>query len=231
MRSTFLGPNRSLVMAKHAMVATSHTLASAAAHQAYLNGGNAMDAALTAVIVQGVVDPAMTGVGGDCFCLIAQDGAPVRALNGSGRSPSGADLSDLKGQSITMTSPAAITVPGAVHAWGELHAQFGTLPWAALFEVAIGYARDGFPVLERVAYDWQGATADLQASATAAPLYLRGGAAPAPGETWRLPDLARTLEQIAKHGAASFYTGELAEQMVAHCQACLLYTSPSPRDA
>lgn len=219
MRSSFLNSARASAMGKNTMVATSHPLASLAAQQAYAKGGNAMDAALTAVIVQGVVDPAMTGIGGDCFCLVGQDRECVQAYNGSGRSPAGASVDSLGGKPIGMTDAAALIIPGAVGAWEDLHARYGKLPWADLFSAAISYAKDGFPVFERVAYDWAGSQEDLAASGSARAKYLKSdGSAPKAGDIWQLPDLAKTLETLAKDGAPAFYQGPLADQMLALCQ-------------
>ena len=229
MRQNFQQLGRSHAMGHRAMVCTSHPLATAAAHRAFLRGGNAMDAALTAVIVQGVVEPAMTGLGGDCFCLIGDGDGQVTAFNGSGATAKRAQLADLQGRAITMTDAAAITVPGAVDAWAQLHRAHGSLPWAELFTDAIAYARDGFAVHERVAQDWATAQPALSASPSAAPVYLDiDGQAPGPGTTWRLPALAKTLECLAQEGPRAFYHGELAQAMVAHCQA--LGGVHSPKD-
>ncbi len=219
MRSSFLDGARATAMGQNTMVATSHPLASLAAQAAYAKDGNAMDAALTAVIVQGVVDPAMTGIGGDCFCLVTRDGEEVQAYNGSGRSPAAACVETLGGQAIAMTHAAALTIPGAVGAWQDLHARYGQLPWADLFSAAIAYARDGFPVFERVAYDWADSQSNLAASTSAGSIYLRpDGSTPKAGDMWQFTDLAATLQTLADEGAGAFYKGPLADQMLALCQ-------------
>ena len=202
------------------MLCASHPVASAAGLRSLSKGGNAFDAALTAVIVQGVVDPAMTGLGGDCFCLIAKDNQSVRAFNGSGSSARGACLSDIEGPSIGSRDAAALTIPGAVDAWAQLHRRFGALPWASLFTDAIAYADQGFAVHERVAHDWALAAPDLRMSATASRVYLHDdGSSPEPGTRWRLPELAQTLKTLAEQGSDAFYKGELAAAMLAHCRA------------
>ena len=171
----------------------------------YAAGGNAMDAALTAVIVQGVVDPAMTGIGGDCFCLVGQSNGSVRAFNGSGRSAAAASIEDLAGQPIAMTDGAAITVPGALDAWVQLHDAYGNLPWARLFEHAITFAQEGFVVQERVAADWAFAQLHLS-KASAASTYLHAnGLAPKAGEVWRLSHLAST-QRLSHKGGGAFFT-------------------------
>ena len=219
MRSDFVTPLRSNALGTRAMAASSNPLATASAQQIFNKGGSAMDAALTAVIVQGVVDPAMTGIGGDCFCLVAQDGKAVEALNGSGPTPAAARLEDLGEEAITMTNPAAITIPGAVDAWAKLHERYGKLPWTDLFTSAIFYAEQGFAVQERVAHDWQLSIPNLAKSPSAKNVYLRpDGSAPQAGDIWHLPDLARTLKTVANEGPLAFYEGPLAEAMVSHCQ-------------
>ena len=219
MRSNFLSSGRSAAMGRATMVASSHPLASLAAQQAYGRGGNAMDAALTAVIVQGVVEPAMTGIGGDCFALVARDGSAVAAYNGSGRSPAAASLANLHNKPIGLTDAAALTIPGAVAAWHDLHERYGQLPWADLFTAAISYAKAGFTVFERVAQDWADFRDQLEASPSARAVYLRpDGSAPGPGDLWHLPELATTLATLADEGAGAFYKGPLADQMLRLCQ-------------
>ncbi|MDN5568250.1 MAG: gamma-glutamyltransferase [Paracoccus sp. (in: a-proteobacteria)] len=154
----FLSGRRPSTYAGRAMVATSHPLATAAGLGVLAKGGNAVDAAISASAVQAVVDPLMTGIGGDCFALYAPKGGKVMALNGSGRAPAAATIDALKaaglGDSIPQTSPHAVTVPGAIAAWCRLHADCGSLPLADLFAAAIDYARNGYPVTPRVAQDW-----------------------------------------------------------------------------
>ncbi len=220
MRRNFQDLQRSHVIARHGMVCASHPLASAAGVRVLYEGGNAMDGALAAVAVQGVVDPAMTGIGGDCFCLVARDNQFVRAFNGSGRSAYGACLDDIGSQPIGLQDPAALTIPGAVEAWSQLHQHFGALPWANIFTDAIAYAEHGFAVHERVAHDWALAAPDLRTSPTASRIYLRDdGASPEPGNRWRFPELAQTLKTVASQGPDAFYRGQLAAAMLAHCRA------------
>ncbi len=218
MRTKFLNTQRSHTIAENGLACSSHPLSSAAALRAFNIGGNALDAALTAVIVQGVVDPGMTGIGGDCFCLIGQDREQVRAFNGSGRTPAKASISDLGGEIISAQEPAAITVPGAVEAWAKLHKEYGKLEWSQLFEDAIKLASEGFPVHERVAHDWGQETANLANSETARDQFLnRKLKSPTAGQRWRLPKLSRSLTSIANQGIEPFYRGELARAMVSYC--------------
>ncbi|GBD44762.1 Putative gamma-glutamyltransferase YwrD [bacterium HR40] len=211
-------PGRSTVYARGGMAATSHPFATLAALEILRRGGNAVDAAIAACAVQGVVEPQSTGIGGDCFALFAPASGGVVALNGSGWAPAAASserLSALGLERIEAESPHSVTVPGAVAAWELLQRQHGRLSFAEVLEPAIGYARDGFPVFPRVAFDWQRGEARLRRTPAAADAYLPGGAAPAPGQIVRLPALARTLEILAQRGAEAFYRGELASRMVA----------------
>jgi gamma-glutamyltranspeptidase/glutathione hydrolase len=213
----FARPGRSPVHAGAAAVATSHPLASLVAVETLRAGGNAVDAAIAAVAVQCVVDPLMTGIGGDCFALYAPKGASVPiALNGSGRSPAAAhDAWYLEhGVTIEPTSPHAVTVPGAVAAWSRLLADHGTRDLAALLRPAIAYAEDGYPVQPRVAFDWARNAARVAADPVSAALFLPGGAAPKAGTRMRNLRLAATLRRIAGDGARGFYEGPVARDMV-----------------
>ena len=218
----FFSARRPDTLASRAMIATSHPLATAAGLEVLGRGGLAVDAALAAVAVQCVVDPLMTGIGGDCFALYAPKGGAVRALNGSGHAPAGATLEALRAAGLTdeipQTSPHAVTIPGAISAWCRLHADYGTLPLDQIFARAIAYARDGYPVTPRVAQDWAANAALVGGDAHAAALFLPGGAAPLAGERHAQPLLADRLTEIAAHGAAAFYEGETASRMAAHLQ-------------
>ncbi|MBV9590398.1 MAG: gamma-glutamyltransferase, partial [Hyphomicrobiales bacterium] len=154
----FMKPGRSVAVAERGMVATSHPLATLAALDMLRGGGNAMDAAITAVAMQSVVDPHMTGIGGDCFCLYAKCAALPLALNGSGRSPAAAKLEwylEHGHASIPDLTPHAVTVPGAVDAWCRLAADHGTKGMDELLAPAIRAAEEGFRITPRVARDWE----------------------------------------------------------------------------
>jgi gamma-glutamyltranspeptidase/glutathione hydrolase len=182
-------------------------------------GGNAMDAAIAACAVQCVVDPMQTGIGGDCFAIVAPGGSgTVEGLNGSGRAPGRLTADFLLGQGIdgiSLTSPHAVTVPGAIDAWVKLHEKYGSLPFAELLAPAIDCAENGFVVTQRTSVDWALAAGKLAGNEAAHALYSRNGKTPAAGSVWRLPELAATLRAIARHGRAAFYDGPLAEKMVA----------------
>ncbi len=208
------GGARSPVLASNGMVATSQPLASAAALRVLEDGGNAADAAITAAAVLNVVEPTMTGIGGDMFALVSIDGhgRPV-GLNGSGWAGSRASL-DAVGFRSVLSRVQTVTVPGAVSGWFQLHARFGTLPFARLLEPAIHYADDGFPVSEIVAGQWRDAEEHLRNDGNAAATFLPEGRAPGHGEVFRNPDLASSFRQLAEGGADAFYRGPIAEAIV-----------------
>jgi gamma-glutamyltranspeptidase/glutathione hydrolase len=211
-------PGRSPVIAGEGMAATSHPLATLAAIDVLRAGGNATDAAVTAVATLCVIEPHMTGIGGDCFALIAEPGKPVWGYNGCGRSGAKASTEALlaKGmKSIEATSPHAVNVPGAIEAWDALLKAHGTYSLDRVLAPAIKYAEHGFPVAPRVASDWKGWVGKLGNSPGATRHYLPNGNAPAEGDVIKLPALAETLKAIAKNGLRAFYEGPIAEDMAA----------------
>jgi len=212
-------PGRSVVHALNGMAATSHPLSTLAAVDVLRAGGNAVDAAVAACAVQCVVEPMSTGIGGDCFVLYAPGGGPeVHGLNGSGWAPAGLSDEGLLAEGIDrveMTSPHAVTVPGAVDAWEALLGRFGTKGLDELLRPAIGYAEDGWAVTPRIAVDWQRQTPKLQAEASSRRHYLKAdGTPPRAGERFAVPALGRALREIAAKGRAGFYEGWVAEDIV-----------------
>ncbi len=214
----FHSPGRSALYATKAAVSTSHPLSSSAALQVLNEGGNAVDAAITACAVQAVVEPQSTGIGGDCFALVALKGqTPVLGLNGSGRAPMAADAQSLLDQGMThipRRSPHAVTVPGAIDAWQRLLEEHGTWSLARCLQPAIHYAHDGYIVADRVNLDWQTQVAFLREDPIAAAMLLVADEAPHIGSRVRHPELGKTLETIASQGARAFYEGPLADSMV-----------------
>ena len=216
MMRDFMQPGRSLAIAEHGMAATSHPAATLAAVDILRAGGNAMDAALAAVALQGVVDPHMTGVGGDCFALLAAEGRPTVALNGSGRAAAGASLDwflERGHTAIPDLSPHGVTVPGAVDAWCRLSADHGRLGLDAVLQPAIRAAADGYVVTPRAALDWARYAGRLSPEASA--VLLPGGRAPEAGARMRHPALAGTLRAVARDGRDGFYAGPVMEEIVA----------------
>jgi gamma-glutamyltranspeptidase/glutathione hydrolase len=204
------------------MAATSHPLSTLAAIEVLKGGGNAMDAAIAAVAVQCVVEPAMTGIGGDCFVLYSPKGGVPIALNGSGTAPQAASAGWYAERGIAAippTSPHAVTVPGAVDSWCRLAADHGTMPLDALLAPAIRAADDGFRVAPRVAFDWGRNVVRLSSDPDAKDAFLPGGRAPEMGDLFRQPALARTLTAVARQGRRAFYEGEVADEIVAKLRA------------
>ena len=212
----FASPGRSVAYGENGMAATSHPAATLTALDVLRAGGNAVDAAIAAVAVLGVVEPAMTGIGGDCFVLLAPAEGGVVALNGSGRAPIGASAAVLRELGVRELdrSVHAVTVPGAVDAWARLLDAYGSRSLDELLRPAIGYAEEGFVVTPRVASDWRDGMETLGRSPAGRAFYLPGDRPPAAGDRHRLPALARTLRRIAERGPDAFYSGELAERMV-----------------
>jgi gamma-glutamyltranspeptidase / glutathione hydrolase len=202
------------------MAATSHATATLAAVEALRDGGNAIDAAVTACAVQCVVEAGSTGVGGDCFALLSRGGsADVVAYNGSGRTPMAAapEWYDRHGiTTIDRHSPHAVTVPGAVEAWSRLIKDHGRRPLAAALEPAIALARDGYAISPRIAHDIGKQRDLLRRDPTARRTFLSDGEAPSVGAVQRQPELAQALEAIGCEGPDAFYCGSIAKDMVAY---------------
>ncbi|MEX0368450.1 MAG: gamma-glutamyltransferase family protein [Ruegeria sp.] len=210
-------PGRSEVLATEGMCATSHPLAAQAALDILKAGGNAMDAAIAGAVLLGICEPQMTGIGGDCFVLYNRPGETVvRALNGSGRAPAAARAQTLRDEgfaNVPLGSAHAVTAPGAVDAFCHLSETEGRLGLDALLQPAIHYAEIGVPVAPRVASDWALGAPTLQGAAR--DHYLVDGHVPNIGQAFRAPKQAEVLRRIAQQGRDAFYTGEIAEDMLA----------------
>lgn len=212
--------SRSAIVAQHGIVATSQPLAAQAGLDILRRGGNAADAAIATSAMMGLVEPMSCGIGGDIF-VIYWDAKTQKlyGLNGSGRSPykltrevfQQKGLKSIPGQGLLCWS-----VPGCVAGWGDLRARFGSKPMAELLEPAIGYAEQGFPVSEIIANYWNAGVGGLKKTPDAAKTYLVDGRAPVEGEIFRNPRLAASYRAIAKDGPAAFYTGSIAQQIVAY---------------
>jgi gamma-glutamyltranspeptidase/glutathione hydrolase len=205
---------RSVVMARHGMVATSQPLATEVGVATLRRGGNAVDAAIAANAALGLTEPTSCGIGGDLFALVF-DAASGRlhGLNASGRSPLSLTLERLREMRLPLIperGALAVSVPGAVDGWCELHARFGRLPLRDLLEPSIAYAREGFPVTEVIAASWKSQTGSLADYPGFAAVYMPGGRTPAPGEPFANSGLARAYELVANEGRAGFYAGPVA---------------------
>ena len=213
---------RSPVLARRGLIATAQPLASLAGMRMLLGGGNAIDAAVAAAAVLGVVNPYQTGLGGDAFALIylAKEGR-VRALNASGPAPAAATLEGYQGRgldAVPADSPLSWTVPGCVDGWAQMLAAHGRLTWREVLQPAIAYAEEGFPVAPGDALSWSLGEARLRRDPEAARTLLIDGRAPRAGEVLVQPDLARSLRLLAEGGPDAFYRGEIAERLVAYAQ-------------
>lgn len=214
----FMKPGRSVAIAENGMAATSHPAATLAALEILKAGGNAFDAAIAAVALQGVIDPHMTGIGGDCFVLFKPAGGAPVALNGSGRAAGRADAAWFleRGMDVIPDGSAhAVTIPGAVDAWLRLSADHGRMSLDEVFAPAIAAAEGGYVVTPRVALDWARYAGRVAAHAAAAKMFLPGGQAPIAGDRMAAPALGGTLRRIAREGRSAFYEGEAAEEMTA----------------
>jgi len=213
---------RSVVRASQGMVATSQPLASQVGLDVLKRGGNAVDAAIAMAAVLNVTEPHMTGIGGDAFVMIySSKTKKLQGLNASGRAPRALNLDYFASRKIAqmpMTGMEPVTVPGAFDGWVALLDKYGTMKLADLMAPAIGYAENGFPVMEKTAADWQPEIPRLEQTAAATATYLVKGAAPQPGAIFYQKNLARTFRALVRGGRDAFYRGEIARTIVDYCQ-------------
>lgn len=206
---------RSEVLARKAIAATSHPLATDTALDVLKRGGNAVDAAVAANAMLSLVEPTGCGIGGDLFAIVWDASRrTLHGLNGSGRSPKGLRLEHLRELGLDAVpgfGPLSVSVPGCVDGWFELHGKLGKTPMRELLAPAIEHAREGFPVTEVIAAAWALNAEGLRELPGFAETFLPGGRAPCKGEIFRNPNLADTLARIAEDGRDVFYRGELAE--------------------
>ncbi|HEY3372039.1 MAG TPA: gamma-glutamyltransferase [Prolixibacteraceae bacterium] len=209
---------RSEIIAQHGMACTSQPLATQVALDILKSGGNAVDAAISANAVLGLVEPVSNGIGGDLFAIVWDAKTQkLYGLNASGRSPYDLSYDYFIKNGITRIpalGPLPVSVPGCVDGWFELHAKFGKLPVTQILKPAITYAREGFPVSETIAAFWEFDAKVLQDYPGFKEIYMPNGKAPAKGEIFRNPYLAATLEKIASGGRDAFYKGEIAKKIV-----------------
>jgi gamma-glutamyltranspeptidase/glutathione hydrolase len=205
---------RSEIIATHGMAATSHPLATQVALDILKQGGNAIDAAIAANAMLGLVEPVSNGIGGDLFAIVWDAKTQkLYGLNASGRSPESLTLEyflDNGYQKIPALGPLPVSVPGCVDGWFELHNKFGHLSMAEILQPTIKYAREGFPVSELIAFYMESNARYLEKYPGFRETYMPGGRTPRKGEIFRNPFLANTLETIAKEGRDAFYEGNIA---------------------
>ena len=212
--------SRSEVIAAHGMAATSQPLATQVALDILKAGGSAVDAAIAANAMLGLVEPVSNGIGGDLFAIVWDaNKKELVGLNASGRSPQSLTLEYFKEKGLTKIPPLGplpVSVPGAVDGWAELHKRYGRLPLTAVLQPTINYAREGFPVSELIAHYWARNAPYLAEFPGFNETYLIDGHPPAKGEMFRNPRLADTLEKIAKEGRDAFYKGDIARKIDAY---------------
>jgi gamma-glutamyltranspeptidase/glutathione hydrolase len=210
---------RSVVMAPHGMVATSHPLAAQVGLDTLRRGGNAIDAAIAANAALGLMEPMSCGIGGDLHALVWDATThQLHALNASGRSPYRATrqlFADKRLAEVPRQGPLSWSVPGCVDGWQQLQDRFGRLKLADVLDPSIRYAEEGFPVTEVIAGSWYNCEALLRQTPDAARTYLPQGRPPRAGDVFRNPGLARTYRTIAAGGAEAFYKGPIAQEIVA----------------
>jgi gamma-glutamyltranspeptidase/glutathione hydrolase len=211
---------RSMTVSNYGIVAAPQFLAAQAGTEILRAGGNAIDAAIAANAVMGVVQPYVNGMGGDLFALVyeAKTGK-LYGLNSSGWTPKALTIEYLHEHHVDKLNPIgvhAITVPGCVAGWDALQKRFGTLPLKQLLGPAVYYSENGFPLAEKNARYWLSKT--LLKQPGYAETYLPGGAAPGLGDVFKNPALSESLRQVAAHGRDAFYSGKLTEVMVKFLQ-------------
>jgi gamma-glutamyltranspeptidase/glutathione hydrolase len=213
---------RSMVITRYGIVATSHVQASVAGSQILARGGSAVDAAIAANAVLGVTEPMMNGMGGDLFAIYWDaKAAKLYGLNSSGWAPRGLTIEHLRAKGTTAMPHEGIdsvTVPGAVAGWNALHERFGRLTWKDLFQPAIFYAGNGYPVPEIIAAYWDDAAELIGRDTEGRRIYLPNGKSPAVGQIFENGDLAKALQMVAEKGPAAFYKGEIAGAIVSTSQ-------------
>lgn len=211
-----------MVVTRYGIAATSHVQASVAGAQILARGGSAVDAAIAANAVLGVTEPMMNGIGGDLFAIYweAKTGKTY-GLNASGWAPRGLSIEYLRAKgasSMPFAGIDSVTVPGAVAGWHALHERFGHLAWKDLFQSAIFYADDGFPVPEIIASYWNDSADSISKDPEGRRVYLPGGKPPALGQVFQNRDLAKALRIAAQNGAAALYQGEIARAILSTSQ-------------
>ncbi len=210
---------RSEIIARHGMAATSQPLATQTALDILKNGGNAVDAAIAANAVLGLMEPTGSGIGGDLFAIVWDShDKKLYGLNASGRSPQSLTMDYFRENNMSRIpayGPLPVTVPGCVDGWFELHRKFGKMSMNEILNPAIQYAREGFPVSEVIAGSWQENVEVLKDFPNFTEIFTIDGKAPRKGDIFKNPYLANTLEKIADNGQDVFYKGEIARVMAA----------------
>ena len=209
---------RSVVMGTQGMVSSSQTLATLAGYKILLKGGNAVDAAIAMVSTLNVVEPHSVGIGGDAFALIylARENKLI-GMNASGRAPYRANIEWFREKGmdeIPERGILTVTVPGALHGWVQALDRYGTLSLGDVFDDAIYYAENGYPVSEVIAGEWKNMEKLLLSSEGSSKTYLIDQKSPRPGQMFFNKDLAQTYKKIVRDGAETFYNGEICDAIM-----------------
>ena len=212
------GATRSVVYARHGMIACAQPLAAQAGLEVLKAGGSAVDAAIAVNACLGLMEPTSNGIGGDMFAIVWDPKTrKLHGLNACGRSPLNLKAGQIPPDSdgtIPLYSPYSWSVPGVVDGWAELHAKFGKLPLARDLAPAIQFADEGFPVSPVIASDWARGAERMKDKPGFAAVFMPGGHAPAEGEIFKNPALANTLKLIAQQGRDAYYKGSIALEFV-----------------
>ncbi len=214
--------SRSEVISPHGMAASSHPLVSQIGIDILKRGGTAVDAAIAMNAALGLMEPTGSGIGGDLFAIVWDNGEKkLYGLNSSGPAPAALNLKVFKDKGLKQVpyhGMLPVTIPGAVDGWFELHKKFGKLPMKDVLAPAIEYAENGFPMTELIGYYWKRSVQIFKDYPNFQKTYAPWGKAPAKGEIFKNPDLARTYSIIAVKGRDAFYKGELAEKIADYCR-------------
>ena len=213
-----VGSNRPVVMGRRGMVCSGHPLASQAGIRVLQQGGNAVDAAVAVGAALNVVEPHMSGIGGDGFIMVYQESTgTTRVMNCTGAAPGGATRERYEKTGIPMRGVLSTSIPGLLDGWAQAHQEYGTLPWAGLFDDAISLADEGFPVTHTLA-GYIAAEPGLVQNPTSAKVYSRDGVPLAGGDILLQRDLAASFRQIASEGPDALFRGAIGREMARFVQ-------------
>lgn len=214
---------RSNIIAHNGLVATSQPLAAQAGLNVLKAGGNAIDAAIATVATLCVVEPCSTGIGGDAFALIwLAEEQKLYGLNASGPAPQGLTADFVRSQGHEQFPPIgglAVTVPGSLRGWQLALERFGSLGLDTLLQQPIAYARDGYPVSQRIAQAWKHSTEKMSRLLDSKRVWLPNGRSPRAAELFQNPEFAHTLQTIANDGYDAYYLGDIGRQIAEAVQA------------